>query len=218
MTAKHTRPAIADIYELSPMQEAMLFHSTYAPDSMAYFDQFSCVIAGDLQVEAFREAWQALANRHAVFRTSFHWQDLPKPVQVVEERISLPWAFEDWRGLAGDVQASRWQELLEADRRRGFQLDRAPLVRCHLVRVEDRRYFFTWSHHHIILVGWCLSLVLTDLIESYRALKNGRRPMLPAVRPYRDYITWLQQQDQEKAAAFWKNELQGFTAPTELPG
>lgn len=217
MTAKHTRPAIADIYELSPMQEAMLFQSIYAPDSLAYFDQFHCVIAGDLHVEAFGEAWQALTSRHAVFRTSFHWQDLPKPVQVVEEHIHLPWTFEDWRGLAVDAQTERWQNLLEADRRRGFQLDRAPLVRCHLVRVEDRRYFFAWSHHHIILDGWCLSLVLTDLIESYRALKNGRRPALPAVRPYRDYITWLQQQDRAKAEAFWKNELRGFAAPTELP-
>jgi len=216
MVAKNTRPAISDIYELSPMQEAMLFHSTYAPDSSAYFDQFSCVIAGDLQVEYFRAAWNALADRHAAFRTSFHWQDLPKPMQVVEERISLPWVFEDWRTLASGLQSERWQKLLEADRRQGFQLDRAPLLRCHLVRIEDHRYFFAWSHHHIILDGWCLSLVLGDLIESYRAIKNGRRSYLKPVRPYRDYIIWLQEQDQVKAKEFWKTELQGFTAPTEL--
>src|SRR5689334_24458778 len=130
MVAKNTRPAISDIYELSPMQEAMLFQSTYAPDSLAYFDQFSCVIAGDLQVEHFRAAWQLLADRHGVFRTSFHWQDLPKPVQVVEARISLPWVFEDWRTLDAGLQTARWQNLLEADRQRGFQLDSAPLLRC----------------------------------------------------------------------------------------
>src|SRR5258708_40151094 len=129
MTAKHTRPAIADIYELSPMQEAMLFHSSYAPDSMAYFDQFSCVIAGELQVDAFREAWQALANRHGVFRTSFHWQDLPKPVQVVEERVVIPWVFEDWREVPRHLQLQRRQNLLEAGRRPGVQFGQAPPLR-----------------------------------------------------------------------------------------
>src|ERR1700742_2381485 len=160
MAAKNTRPAIADIYELSPMQEAMLFHSAYAPESRAYFDQFSCVIDGQLQVDCFRDAWQSLVDRPPVFRPSFHWQDIPKPVQVVAERASLPWVFEDWRALAPDVQERRWQAFLEKDRSQGFALDRAPLSRCHLVQVDDHRYFFAWSHHHIILDGWCLSLVL----------------------------------------------------------
>src|SRR5918911_2301846 len=214
MVAKNTRPAIADIYELSPMQEAMLFHSAYAPESRAYFDQFNCIIAGELQVAAFRDAWQLLADRHPIFRTCFHWQDMPKPIQVVIEWVELPWVFEDWRAVAPDVQARRWQMLLEEDRRRGFDLDRAPLSRCHLVQVADRRYFFAWSHHHLILDGWCLSLVLSELIENYRNLKRGRKPAAPSVRPYRDYILWLQQQDRTQAEQYWRGELQGFTAAT----
>ncbi|MGH9829578.1 MAG: condensation domain-containing protein, partial [Blastocatellia bacterium] len=36
------------------------------------------------------------------------------------------------------------------------------------------------------------------------------------VRPYRDYIAWLQQQDFAEAEAFWKEKLKGFTTPPRL--
>jgi amino acid adenylation domain-containing protein len=217
MVAKNQRPTISDVYELSPMQEAMLFHSAYMPDSMAYFEQFSYLIEGELQAELFSEAWRSLANRHAVFRTSFHWQDLPKPVQVVQEQVSVPWFFADWRELAPDLQTRKWQQHLEEDRQRPFQLDRAPLLRCHLARLSDRLYSFAWSHHHIILDGWCLSIIVAELLEIYRALRSGRRANLRSARPYRDYIAWMQQQDQAEARDFWTAELKGFTAPTVLP-
>ena len=217
MVAKNQRPAISDVYELSPMQEAMLFHSAYMPESLAYFEQFSYLIEGELQAEIFREAWQTLANRHAVFRTSFHWQDLPKPVQVVQEQVSVPWFFADWEGLERELQTQKWQRHLEEDRLRPFRLDRAPVLRCHLARLSDRQHFFAWSHHHIILDGWCLSIIVSELLEIYRALRSGRRANLRPPRPYRDYIVWTQQQDQTKARDFWTAELKGFTAPTELP-
>ncbi|MEW6738209.1 MAG: AMP-binding protein, partial [Acidobacteriota bacterium] len=38
----------------------------------------------------------------------------------------------------------------------------------------------------------------------------------PAVRPYRDYIAWLQQQELSKAEIFWRERLKGFTTPTSL--
>src|SRR5215813_3258997 len=156
MTARSPKASIQDVYELSPMQEAMLFHSLYAPGSLAYFDQFSCVIEGELQPDVFREAWLTLARRHPVLRTSFHWQDLPKPVQVVHQvaqdvargQMAAPWSYLDWSEFPPDVQKTKCESLLDQDRTNVFRLDRAPLFRGHLVRLTDQRYFFVWSHHH----------------------------------------------------------------------
>jgi amino acid adenylation domain-containing protein/non-ribosomal peptide synthase protein (TIGR01720 family) len=216
MTAKKSGESIADIYELSPMQEAMLFHSAYAPDSRAYFDQFSCVIKGLARPDCFRRAWQLLADRHAVLRTSFHWEELPKPVQVVHAQVTVPWFYEDWSTLPPSEQRPKWQDTIEQDRRRGFDLERAPLLRCHLVRIDSNTHLFAWSHHHIILDGWCLSLVLDELCESYKAFCNNRIPATRPTRPYRDYIAWLQRQDAAAARDYWSAELKGFSAPTEL--
>src|SRR2546423_14432317 len=59
-------------------------------------------------------------------------------------------------------------------------------------------------------------LVLKEVFGLYEALREGRAPALPPVRPYRDYIAWLQQQDLAEAEQFWRATLAGFTTPTPL--
>ncbi len=92
--------SIEDIYELSPMQQGMLFHTLYAPGSEVYFNQLSYALHGDLNVSAFRQAWQQIVDRHSVLRTSFYWEDLDKPVQVVHRRGALSLEQQDWRDLS----------------------------------------------------------------------------------------------------------------------
>jgi amino acid adenylation domain-containing protein/non-ribosomal peptide synthase protein (TIGR01720 family) len=208
---------IADLYELSPMQQGMLFRALEAPESRAFFNQFSCRLQGDLKQDLLRQAWQKLVDRHGVLRTSFHWEKLDKPMQVVHKQATIPWTFDDWRGVPAEVCRQRWQEHLEADLREGFRLDRPPLMRCRLARTGERDYLFSWSHHHLLMDGWCLSLVLDELFSVYAGLARGL-PAKPApVWPYRDYILWLQRQDAARTRDFWSRNLAGFTAPTPLP-
>ncbi|MCP4699766.1 MAG: non-ribosomal peptide synthetase, partial [Gammaproteobacteria bacterium] len=69
---------IANIYPLSPMQQGMLFHSLYAPESGMYVTQMHFRVSGQLNIEAFRQAWQHLIDRHTILRTAFlHETDTP---------------------------------------------------------------------------------------------------------------------------------------------
>ena len=208
---------ISDIYDLSPIQAGMLFHRVFAPESQAYFDQFSCRLGGDVDAGRLAKAWQQLVDRHQILRTSFHWEGLDKPVQVVHAQVTLPWVSLDWRGRPPDEQEVRWTAYLEADRARGFDPDTAPLMRAAIVRLTDRDYRFCWSHHHLLLDGWCLTLVLEELFARYEALKQGSAPKLAHARPYSEYIKWLQQQDRALADRHWRDALDGFTAATPLP-
>ena len=52
----------------------------------------------------------------------------------------------------------------------------------------------------------------------YHACSEDRDCRLEPVRPYRDYISWLQGQDLAEAEGFWRGELKGFAAPTPLLG
>lgn len=212
-----TSPTIADIYELSPMQEGMLFHAVHEPGSRSSFNQLSCRITGSLDPALFHAAWQQLIDRHPVMRTSFHWEEFDKPMQVVHARATLPWVQDDWLDLPEHEQRTRWRAHLDNDLAEGFALDRAPLVRCRLVRVAADAYLFSWSHHHILADGWCLSLVIEEIFEVYGALARGVPPALPPVRPYRDYIQWLQQHEPQAAQQYWTRYLEGFRTPTPLP-
>ena len=209
---------IEAIYPLSPMQQGMLFHTLHAPESGpgsgVYFEQFTCTLHGDLDEEAFRRAWQRVVERHTVLRTAFAWKSLDKMLQVVQRHVDLPFHVEDWRDASPDEQALRRAAYLQRDREQGFDLSKAPLIRLALMQLDDETYDFFWSHHHILLDGWSLPLLLKEMFASYEAFREGREPTLPDPQPYRTYINWLQQQP--PAEAYWRRMLDGFSTPTPL--
>jgi amino acid adenylation domain-containing protein len=207
---------VEDFYPLSPMQEGMLFHTLAAPQSGMYVRHMSYTLHGDLDIPAFERAWQQVVNRHPALRTYFLWDGLKKPVQVVQRQVALPIQQEDWRRLLPTEQEERLESYLVADRIRGFDVSKAPLMRLLLIRLTEDASQFVWCYHHLLLDGWSMSLVIRDVLAHYEALGRGREVELEPARPYRDYIVWLQQQDQSKAEAFWRRTLMGFTAPTSL--
>ena len=144
---------IADIYELSPMQQGLLFHTLYAPDSGVYFNQFSCTLHGNLNVAAFQHAWQQVVEKHPILRTAFYWEELEKPLQVVHRQVEIPWQQHDWRNLSATKQQEQLAAFLKGDREQGFELNQAPLMRCTLIQLADDTYQFIWSHHHLLIDG-----------------------------------------------------------------
>jgi hypothetical protein len=216
MTAKRQ-----DLYPLSPMQQGMLFHSLYAPDSGVYVEQFGCTLQGalgsePLNISAFERAWRHLMERHTILRTAFLGQGLKEPVQVVYQQAPLVLQQEDWRSLDAHQRQERLQAFMAEDRQRGFDLAEPPLMRLALLRVAENAYEFVWTYHHMLLDGWSMPLLLTEFMTCYEAYSHHRPVPLPPARPFRDYIVWLRKQDLAKAEAFWRQRLQGFMAPTPL--
>ncbi len=207
---------IEAIYPLSPMQQGMLFHSVYAPESGVYHEQLTCTLEGDLNVAAFEHAWQQIVERHSVLRTSFVYKRLDKTLQVVHRQVDLPFEQHDWRDLSPSDQALHLEEFLNENQQRHFDLNKAPLLRLAVIRLAENSYQFVWNHHHLLLDGWSMPIVIQEVFACYEALRQGQPIQLPPARPYRDYINWLQKQDIAAAEKFWRNELKGFTAPTPL--
>jgi amino acid adenylation domain-containing protein len=198
------------------MQQGLLFHTLYAPASGVYCEQWSCTLHGPLQVVALQHAWQRMAERHPVLRTSFHWENRAEPFQVVHRRVEVPWRQYDWRNLVVGEQGQRLEAFLGADREQGFALSKSPLMRLTLIQMAKDVYQLVWTHHHLLLDGWSLHLLLKEVFQFYDAFCAGRELHLEVCRPYGDYIAWLQQQDLSQAEAFWRQTLQGFTTPTSL--
>jgi amino acid adenylation domain-containing protein len=207
---------IEDFYPLSPMQQGMLFHTLYDPKSQVYCEQFSGYIRGNLNVLAFQRAWEKLVERHSVLRTSFIWEGIKEPVQVLHKQVSLPWEQHDWRGLASGEQQKRLKTVLQQEQNRGFELAQAPLMRLILIQLAQDCYQFIWNRHHLLLDGWSSSILLNEVFAFYRAFNQGQDLRLERPRPYRDYIVWLQQQDLSASEAFWQQKLKGFTAATSF--
>jgi amino acid adenylation domain-containing protein/non-ribosomal peptide synthase protein (TIGR01720 family) len=212
--AKQYGNQIADIYPLSPMQQGILFHSLYTPESGIYFEQFHFRLTGQLNLQAFRQAWQYLVDHHTILRTAF-WHQTDMPLQLVYKTAQLSWQTLDWRELSEAECQSQLQNLLTTERRNGFDLNKAPLMRLQLIRETDLKYRLVWHFHHLLLDGWSLPILFTELFEAYSAFVAEQMPRLPPSSPYRLYIAWLNQQ-QSTAKSYWQQQLQGFSAPTPM--
>jgi NRPS condensation-like uncharacterized protein len=186
---------IEDTYPLSPMQQGMLFHSLYAPGSGIDIERIVCALHEEVDAPALERAWQRVIERHPVLRTSFRWQGLDQPVQEVHSHIICPLEQHDWRHLSEQEQESQLVIYLRRDRRRGFELSEAPLIRLTLFRCAEADYRLIWTFHHILLDGRSFPLLLKEVFAFYEAFCQGQDLQLERPRPYGDYIEWLQEQD-----------------------
>lgn len=207
---------VEDIYRLSPMQQGMLFHTLHAPESGVYFEQLGLELRNELDVPAFKRAWQWVLDRHPALRSGFLWEGLEEPLQVVYRALEMPWIEDDWRGLDATAQRERFDALLGDERARGLELSQAPLMRCLLLRTSDESWRWVWNYHHLLTDGWSTSNLMGELFAGYAAFSAGREPATPRPRPYRDYIAWLQRQDRQQAEQFWRARLEGFLEATPL--
>jgi len=207
---------IEDIYALSPLQQGLLFHSLYEPESSVYVEQISWALDGPLNVSAFTRAWQVVLDRHSILRTAFLWKETDKPVQMVFRHAQLPMRVVDWRALPEERQVAQFADYLAADRARGFDHDQAPLMRLSIIQRAKNSHYFIWSHHHLLLDGWSVALLLREVFMFYQTFCQGETLQLAASRPFRDYIAWQQRQDMTQAEAYWRKMLAGFTVPTRI--
>jgi amino acid adenylation domain-containing protein/non-ribosomal peptide synthase protein (TIGR01720 family) len=207
---------IEDVYPLSPLQQGLLFHTMMSARRDTYVVQLEWSLVGPLDAAALARAWQAVVDRHAILRSAVAWEKLDAPLQVVRRAARVPFEQLDLRGLPEAEQAARIARHLEEDRRRGFNVTRAPLLRVTLLRLRDDEHRHLWTMHHLALDGWSLPLIAREVFAHYEAFVADRELRLSRPRAYGDYIDWLGTQDRSRAEAFWRSQLHDVTAPTPL--
>ncbi len=210
-------PDVEDLYPLSPLQEGILFESVYAPGAGLYVEQLVCRLDGELDEEALIAACRRVVASHPVLRTSFRWRELDRPLQVVHAQVEVDLRREDWWAAGVAEPERRLEELLRQDRERGFEVERAPLLRWMLVRTGRREHLLLWTHHHILLDGWSFAAVAAEFLATYAALRAGEEPRSALRRPFRDFIAWLGRRDLAADESYWRQALAGWTEPTPLP-
>ncbi|MBL1104055.1 non-ribosomal peptide synthase/polyketide synthase [Streptomyces sp. 5-8] len=208
---------VEDLLPLTPLQEGMLFHRLVGGPDDVYVDQAALLLEGVTDLDALALAWQRVTDRTPALRTSVVWEGVPVPLQVVHRRVAVPVTLLDWRETDAGERAERLARLRADDLERGLDLGTAPLMRLTLVRLPDARLHLLWTSHHLILDGWSLAQVLTEVFEEYTALTTGAPPRPTARRPFGDYVRWLAGQDGAAAHAHWSAVLAGFATPTPLP-
>ncbi|MFG3660988.1 amino acid adenylation domain-containing protein [Streptomyces sp. NPDC047706] len=207
---------VEDVWPLAPLQEGLFFHSTFDDSSLdVYTVHESFDLAGGMDAERLRAATRTLLDRNPSLRAGFTSEGLREPVQFIVRDAEAPLTEVDLSGLPPAEQDRRMAALMDEERSRRFDLTRPLLFRMLLIRLGRARGDRLVVGRHLILWdGWSAWLLLDQLFALYDS--GGDPAGLARPGSYRDYLTWLERQDDTDATRAWRTALAGFDEPTLL--
>ena len=205
---------IEDVLRLTPLQEGMLFHHLQDPASDRYFEQLVLEISAEIEPDSFEKAWNIVIETNEILRAVFRWEKIENPVQIILKKHRLQPKYIDLSGEKASNIKMDAEEILLKDRQEKFDLGEVPF-RVTLCKIENRRYRMIISNHHILYDGWSNGIILKEFFAAYDGLCKGNH-FLPPVKTgskFKEFSQWLQNQDKERQAAFWRAYLKGFATP-----
>ncbi|MGH4006492.1 MAG: condensation domain-containing protein, partial [Pseudonocardiaceae bacterium] len=214
---------VEDIYPLTPTQAGMVFHRLSQGDQGVYFQQLTFILDGIPDSRMLGRAWQRVVDRTPILRSHVIWEGMTEWLQVVQREVTVPVGYLDWTQLPDGQRQEELARLLARDRAEGLDLGTAPLMRLLLARLSDTEVQVVWTFDHVLLDGWSVFHVLSDVFTCHAELRRHRTAVdgidldLPFRRPFRDYVQWLDERDRREANEYWQRVLSNLSEPTVLP-
>ncbi len=187
--------ALTDVWPVTPLQAGLLYHAELAgadATADAYVAQVVLHLDGDLDPDRLRAAAAAVVRRNDGLWTGFVSTDSGQSVSVVCRDVELPWQLADLTGHPDPEPAL--DDLAARAKADPFDLTSPPLLRCTVVAVAADRWAVILTNHHVILDGWSMPLLISELFSAY----SGRPVDAPA-GSYRDFLAWLASRDGDAA-------------------
>jgi iturin family lipopeptide synthetase C len=208
-------------YDLSQAQLRLFSVCQSEKENIAYNMPGAFVLEGNLNLQAFQDAYSTVVDRHESLRTSFIiTEDGPKQKINQVTDLNPKVTYTDLRSL--DDRETRVRSLIEKDAATPFDLTRAPLLRLELLHVEEEKYVLLFTMHHIISDGRSIDVLINDFLVVYDAYCQQKpNPLQPLRIQYKDFAQWqndqLKETDLENHRAFWMENLEGPLQPLQLP-
>jgi amino acid adenylation domain-containing protein/non-ribosomal peptide synthase protein (TIGR01720 family) len=177
-------------------------------------------LEGSLDVAALERSLGELVRRHESLRTRFATRGGCGCVQVVDDARPFTLVVEDLGALPVDDRERRARDR-QSEPFEPFDLERGPLFRARLLRLEPRVHVLVVTMHHIVTDGWSIGILMRELGALYGAYTRGEAsPLADPALQYADYAVWQRQRLRgdviDEQLAYWKRTLAGVEA-LELP-
>lgn len=210
------RENIKYIYNLSPAQKGILFH-TLLEEASTYIEQMAVHLTGDVKEDLLEQSFQQIVDRHDGLRTVFLSDFGKEPLQIVLKNHPVSLVVKDYSCNSEEESRRNYEVYRREDRKKGFQLQKEPPIRLSLIHVQSEQFILMLTCHHIILDGWSVSVLFQELFECYLASLEQRNPCLKNPGTYQSYIKWLEKTDLQECRAFWMKYLKDYVDNTALP-
>jgi amino acid adenylation domain-containing protein len=178
-------------------------------------------LRGMCHVAMLQQSCDEIIRRHEALRTTFAPVD-GRLVQVIAPTLSVPVTVVDLRALPTPECESEAQRLADAEARQPFDLEQGPLLRLHLLCMDEQEHLLLVTMHHIVADGWSLGVLAHELAVLYDAFSANEPSPLPELRiQYADFAHWQRQWQgngmMATQLAYWQGQLRDPLPVLELP-
>jgi amino acid adenylation domain-containing protein len=206
-----------ETFPLAYGQRALWYINQSAPESAAYNVAFSARICSEFNMDALRQAIQALVDRHSSLRTTYAVLD-GEPIQQVHGYMVCPLQIRQVINM--DIGVLK--DLVVDSYRAPFDLEKGPLLRAQIFVRDIKDYILLLSAHHIACDGWSMMVLIEELRKLYSAYQTRTPLALPRfISEFAPYVEWqrkmIEGETGDRLFSFWQQQLRGELMALNLP-
>ncbi len=212
-------PLIACTVPSTESQREVFVASNMGRDaSCAYNESVSLQLNGTLNESALHNAVRSCVERHEGLRSVMSANGMRT---IVLAQMDVPFTFTDLGALLKEARRTQLASIASADMSTPFDLLNGPLFRVHLIRTGPDEHLLRLTGHHVVVDGWSLGIIMSDISKLYSAEAEQRQASLTPAIPFSEYALALIDHERSPNAEVVKNYWRSlFRTPlprVELP-
>lgn len=207
----NNRPAIkTQKLPLSFAQKRLWFLQQLNVKSTIYNVPIASKLLGHLNIEALKKSLQALMDRHALLRSTFHYHD-NEPFQSISSNKTLDFTIK----AAEKIDEEKAELYLSTAAKTPFDFERGSLFSALLITDKKSTHYLLLNMHHLIIDGWSLKILAEELHHFYNHFSNNACLNLPKLKhDYFDFISmeaaWLKKNTATNQLNYWVDQLKNL--------
>jgi iturin family lipopeptide synthetase B len=171
---------------------------------------------GPVAPRLLEESIRTVIRRHPALRTRIA-EENQKPYQYIRPEADFELEMEEWE----QTPAKEIMQKIIREIERPFILDKEPLIRGKLIKLEEHRYIQVITIHHIIADHKTREIISREIFAAYNAALSGAPEETNAVLlDYADFAQWqrtIPPDSRETLYLNWKRKLFGKLQALEIP-
>lgn len=177
-------------------------------------------LTGPLDIKALEKAIVAIVERHEVFRASCKIVR-GEPTLSIASSVSLDFPVFDLQHLSAASKETEIEAKTRALDLEPFDLEKPPLLRVQLLRLDPLSHVFLLVTHVFVFDGWSTPILVRELSCLYDDFMRDKPSSLPPLRlGYADFASWhrhwLNHQRRADQKAYWKKTLASTSVVTTI--
>ena len=203
---------IEGIFNLTSMQEGMLFHYILDKLSMNYILQYTIDCVDDEEGIIF--ALDMLVKKFPILKSSIVYEKISQPKQVVIKDRKIEYSSCELKKGTREEQEVEKNKIIRAELERKFDLQKDSLIRAKYLKASAIGNTLILTFHHILLDGWSFSILQRELLKNY--IERNENYEVGNLEGYKKYLTYVNKENKNRSIDYWNKYLESYEEVTAI--